>query len=286
MAAFKRIVVTGAAGLLGRHVAEIYRDAGFEVTALDREARGVAGVIDADLIDPTVASRFIADADCVAHVASIPRPVGYDAGDVFRTNMTLMFNVLAAMETANISRMLFASSFSVLGLPFAPRPVDLKYLPVDENHPTQPQDVYAVTKWLGEEMVEAWARRTGGSAISIRMPWIQTPTSFMSEVAKRRLTDEASLDLWAYIDARDAARAFLLAATAETTGHQRFFVSAADSYSETPTADLVAACYRGIDVRLPLEGHRALLSNDRAKSLIGFAPKNSWRDYPALDGRD
>lgn len=280
MAAMKRIVVTGAAGLLGRHVAGIYRNAGFEVMALDREARGVAGVIEADLMDPDVASRLIADADCVAHIASIPRPVGYDAGDVFRTNMTLMFNVLAAMEAGNIARMLFASSFSVLGLPFAPRPVDLKYLPVDENHPAQPQDVYAVTKWLGEEMVEAWTRRTGGSAISIRMPWIQTPASFMSEVAKRRLTEEANLDLWAYIDARDAARAFLLATTAETTGHQRFFVSAADSYSETPTADLVAARYRGIDVRLPLEGHCTLLSNHRAMRVIDFAPQYSWRDYP------
>lgn len=275
-----RVVMTGAAGLLGRHVAEIYRNAGFAVTALDRESRGVAGVVEADLMDPQVAARHIADADCVAHVASIPRPVGYDAGDVFRTNMTLMFNVLAAMEAGGISRMLFASSFSVLGLPFAPRPVDLKYLPIDERHPAQPQDVYAVTKWLGEEMVDAWTRRSGGSAVSLRMPWIQTPASFVNEVAKRRLTEDANLDLWAYIDARDAARAFLLAAQAETTGHERFFISAADSYSETPTADLVAARYPGIDLRISLEGHRTLLSNERATHLIDFTPQYSWRDYP------
>lgn len=275
-----RVVVTGAAGLLGRHVAEIYRNAGFAVTALDRESRGVTGVVEADLMDPDVAIRHIGDADCVAHIASIPRPVGYGAGDVFRTNMTLMFNVLAAMEAGGISRMLFASSFSVLGLPFAPRPVDLKYLPVDEHHPAQPQDVYAVTKWLGEEMVDAWTRRGGGSAVSLRMPWIQTPASFVNEVAKRRLTEDANLDLWAYIDARDAARAFLLAAQAETNGHERFFISAADSYSESPTADLVAARYPGIDLRIPLEGYRTLLSNERAMHLIDFTPQYSWRDYP------
>ncbi|WP_323131336.1 NAD(P)-dependent oxidoreductase [Sinorhizobium medicae] len=230
-------------------------------------------------MDPDVARRHIADADLVAHIASIPRPVGYDAGQVFQTNMTLMFNVLAATEAAGISRLLFASSFSVLGLPFAPRPVELNYLPVDEHHPAQPQDVYAVTKWLGEEMVDAWTRRIGGSAISLRMPWIQTPESFMSEVAKRRLTEEAALDLWAYIDARDAARAFLLAANAQTPGHERFFISAGDSYSETPTADLLAARYPGTQVRTSLEGHAGLLSNDRAKHLIDFVPRYSWRDY-------
>jgi nucleoside-diphosphate-sugar epimerase len=276
-----RVVLTGAAGLLGRHVAEIYRSAGFAVTALDRESRGVEGVIEADLMDPDIAVRHIADADVVAHIASIPRPVGYDAGDVFHTNMTLMFNVLAAMEKAGISRMLFASSFSVLGLPFAPRPVDLKYLPIDEHHPAQPQDVYAVTKWLGEEMVDAWTRRTGGSAISLRMPWIQTPASFVKEVARRRLTEEANLDLWAYIDARDAARAFLLGAQTQTAGHERFFISAIDSYSETPTADLVAARYPAVDVRRPPADHESLLSNDRAKRLIGFVPQYSWRDYAA-----
>lgn len=285
MAERKRVVVTGAAGLLGRHVAEIYRNAGFAVTALDRQTHGVDDVIEADLTDPDLAGRFIAGADCVAHIASIPRPVGYAAEDVFRTNMTLMFNVLSAMEAGGVARMLFASSFSVLGLPFAPRPVDLKYLPVDEHHPAQPQDVYAVTKWLGEEMVDAWTRRTGGSAISLRMPWIQTPASFMWEVAKRRLTEDAGLDLWAYIDARDAARAFLLAAEAATGGHERFFISAADSYSETPSADLVAARYPRIALRGPLKGHSTLLSNDRAKRMIDFVPQFSWRDYPASGDR-
>lgn len=281
MPAMSHVVVTGAAGLLGRHVAEIYRHAGFRVTGLDRESRGIDGVVEADLMDPDVAARYIRDADCVAHIASIPRPVGYAAGDVFQTNMTLMFNVLSAMEAAGIGRMVFASSFSVLGLPFAPRPVDLKYLPVDEHHPAQPQDVYAVTKWLGEEMVDAWTRRTGGSAISLRMPWIQTPASFMTEVTKRRLTEDSNLDLWAYIDARDAGRAFVLAAEACTTGHERFFISAADSYSETPTADLVAARYGAIELRAALEGHCALLCNERAEDLIDFIPQYSWRDYPA-----
>ncbi len=273
----KHVIVTGAAGLLGCHVAEAFRHSGYEVTALDVTA--AEGVTAVDLTDLDDALAAIGPADCMAHVASLPRPVGYEAQDVFRTNMLLMFNVLTAMENADIGRMVFASSFSVLGLPFAPKPVDLRYFPIDEHHPPAPQDVYAVTKWLGEEMVDAWVRRTNHAAASIRMPWIQTAESFPEQVKPRREREEAGLDLWAYIDARDAGRAFVQAAEADISGHERFFISAADTYSEHPTAALIDATYPDIERRTDLPGQTALLDNTRAKKLIGFAPEHGWRDY-------
>jgi nucleoside-diphosphate-sugar epimerase len=273
----KHAVVTGAAGLLGSHVAAAFRQAGYEVTALDVTA--AEGVTAIDLTDLDAALEAIGTADCMAHVASLPRPLGYEAEDVFRINMMLMFNVLTAMERADIGKMVFASSFSVLGLPFAPKPVDLAYFPIDEHHPHAPQDVYAVTKWLGEEMVDAWVRRTGHRAASIRMPWIQTAHSFPEQVKPRRERKEAGLDLWAYVDARDAGRAFVQAAEAELSGHERFFISAADTYSERPTAELLDATYPDVERRAALPRHTALLDNARAAELIGFAPEHGWRDY-------
>ncbi|MDX3926168.1 MAG: NAD(P)-dependent oxidoreductase [Shinella sp.] len=285
MAAMHKVVVTGAAGLLGRHVAAAYRAAGFAVTALDLADGGLPDIRTADLTDAESAAAFIRDADCVAHIAAIPRPVGYPEEEVFQTNMTIMFNVLSAAEKAGIKRLLYASSFSVLGLPFAPRPVALDYLPIDEEHRARPQDVYALTKWLGEEMIDAWVRRSGGSAVSLRMPWIQTPESFALDVMKRRETAEAHLDLWAYIDVRDAARAFVLATEAETTGHERLFISAADSYSETPTEKLVAEHYGNVELREPLDDHCSLFSTIRAEDMIDFVPQFSWRNYPAVTVR-
>jgi nucleoside-diphosphate-sugar epimerase len=277
------IIVTGAAGLLGRHVAGAYRAAGFVVTALDIDASAIGDVSQADLSDLATAMALIKDADCVAHIASIPRPVGYAAEDVFCTNMTLMFNVLTAMEAAQIPKLIFASSFSVLGLPFAPAPIRLDCLPIDHSHKAQPQDIYAVTKWLGEEMVDAWVRRTANTALSVRMPWIQTPKSFFRDVLARRASDDAYLDLWAYIDARDAAEAFVLATKADTSGHERFFISANDSYSERPTLDLVAEHYGEVQLMTSLDNHSSLLSNERAHDLIGFEPRFSWRDYSLSD---
>jgi nucleoside-diphosphate-sugar epimerase len=273
----KHAIVTGAAGLLGSHVTSAFRSRGYTVTALD--VTGAPGVDEVDLTKLDAAMEAIGPADCMAHIASLPRPVGYEAEDVFRINMTLMFNVLTAMERSGIEKMVFASSFSVLGLPFAPKPVEIGYFPVDEHHPQAPQDVYAVTKWLGEEMVEAWTRRTGHSAASIRMPWIQTAKSFPEQVGPRRDREEAGLDLWAYIDARDAGRAFVQAAEADIAGHERFFISAADTYSERETASLLDETYPAVERRTPLPGHTTLLSNDRAAELIGYAPEYGWRDY-------
>ncbi|WP_309084916.1 NAD(P)-dependent oxidoreductase [Chelativorans sp.] len=275
----RHVIVTGAAGLLGSHVAAAFRQAQWQVTALDVAADKSRNIGQADLRDLKTAHALVRDADCVAHIASIPRPVGYAAHEVFDTNMSLMFNVQSAMEEAGIGKLLFASSFSVLGLPFAERPVKLHYFPVDESHPVAPQDVYAVTKWLGEEMVDAWARRTGGTAVSLRMPWIQTAQSFLRDVVPRRARKESGLDLWAYIDARDAARAFVLAAEAPLEGHSRMFISASDTYHEYPTPLLLSRSYPDVEVREELPGHAAVISSTRARELIGFVPEHSWRQY-------
>ena len=274
----RHAVVTGAAGLLGRHIATAFRDAGYRVTALDREV-GSPDILGADLTELDTAIASIPAADVIVHAAAIPRPVGYQEPVVFGTNMALMYNVLAAAEKARIPKLLYASSFSTLGLPFAPMPVEVLHFPVGEEHPTAPQDVYAVTKLLGEEMVDAWHRRTGRPAASIRMPWIQTPESFTRDVVPRRDTPDAKLDLWAYVDGRDAADAFLAAAEASFTGHERYFISAADTYSTVETDTLLRQFYPDAERRSALPGHAALLSNDKAHALTGYTPRHSWRDY-------
>ena len=228
----KSVLITGAAGLLGSHVARAFRDAGYRVVATDITARDGEDVIVADLMQFDRALELIRDVDHVVHIASLPRPLGYRAEDVYTTNTTLMFNVVEAMERNGINSLLYASSFSVLGLPFAIKPIAPDYFPLDSSHPTRALDVYALTKLMGETTVDYWAARTGGRAVSIRMPWIQHEGIFSRDVLPRRDTSEARLDLWAYIDARDAAHAFVLAAEAALSGHQRYFISAADTYSE------------------------------------------------------
>ncbi|CDX43801.1 NAD-dependent epimerase/dehydratase [Mesorhizobium plurifarium] len=275
------IIVTGSSGLLGRHVAAACLAAGHEVLGIDLAppARGAWKHVSADLTDLGLALQLIRDADAVIHVAAIPRPTGKAAAEVFGTNMAASYNVVEAAALSGASRFIYASSFSVLGYPFGERLAPPAYLPIDQDHPTGAQDAYGLSKWLGEEIVEAAVRRGAFSAVSLRMPWIQTPESFFETVGPRRGTPDAAWDLWGYLDAQDAADAFLRALAWKGQGHLRTFISAADTYSETPTAELLKAAFPAVPVRRPLEGHAAVIDNSHARETLGFAPRRSWRGY-------
>lgn len=279
-----RTIVTGSSGLLGRHVAAALCEAGHDVLGID-VAAPPAGCgwqhVTADLTDLGQALQLVRDAGAVVHVAAIPRPTGMPAGEVFRINMAACYNVVEAAVLSGAARLVYASSMSILGYPFFEQPVVPAYLPFDAAHPAAPQDAYALSKWLGEETVAAAVRRRPGlSAVSLRMPWIQTPETFRRDVAGRR--ERAALvarDLWGYLDARDAAAAFVAAVGKPLAGHHRLFVSAADTFMETETAALVAEAWPGVPLRRPLPGFETVFDLAEARALLGFAPKYGWRDY-------
>ena len=154
------------------------------------------------------------------------------------------------------------------------------YLPVDMNHPVGAQDPYGLSKWLGEEIVDAAVRRGAFSAVSIRMPWIQTPQSFFAGVGPRRATADSARDLWSYLDARDAGQGFLQALNGKATAISRVLLSAADTFMEEETEPLVRRVYPGVPLSRPIAGYGAVLDTAHARETIGFEPSHSWRSYP------
>lgn len=282
-----RVVVTGSAGLLGRHVAAACLEHGHEVLGIDAAPQPGAGwaCATADLCDLGAAVQLFCGADAVLHCAAIPRPLGVAASEVFRVNMATVYAAAEAANMCNSGLFLYASSFSVLGYPFAARLPVPRYLPIDEAHPVAPQDIYGTTKWLGEELIEAMVRQGAFRAVSLRMPWIQTPESFARDILARRATAEAAADLWAYLDARDAGRAFARALDWGGQGHLRCYLSAADSYSERPTKELTAEAFGAeVPLRQGLDGHAALIDCGLARRELGFAAQHGWRDYAGEAG--
>jgi nucleoside-diphosphate-sugar epimerase len=276
-----RIVITGSSGLLGRHVAGAAVAAGHDVLGIDTvpPAEGSWQHVTADLTDLGVALQLVRDAEAVFHIAAIPRPTGRAEAEVFETNMALAYNVIEAAALSGARRFVYASSFSIFGYPFFTTRPQQQYLPIDDAHPTGPQDAYGLSKWLGEEMVEAAVRRERFTAVSLRMPWVQTPESFAAQIGPRRASGEAWRDLWTYIDGRDAAAAFLLALDAPVEGHARVMISAADSYTAEPTAELAARHFP--EARLgALAGCASTFDLDNARRILGYEPRHSWRDYP------
>jgi nucleoside-diphosphate-sugar epimerase len=279
------VVVTGAAGLLGRHVVAALARAGHDVRAVDRRApaEAVTPFVAADLTDLGAAIEALAGAEAVVHAAALPRPTGHTAATVFRTNVLAAHNVVEAAVLHGARRLLNASSVSVLGWPFNPRPLLPAYLPLDEAHPCLPQEAYGLSKQVGEQIVAAATRRSELTAVSLRMPWIQTAATFAQEVAARR--DDPSVaagNLWSYLDADDAADAFLAALERPSEGHRAVFLSAADTFMEQPTAALVAQAFGDVELRRELPGHASVIDGSAARELLGLRPRRSWRDYAGV----
>jgi nucleoside-diphosphate-sugar epimerase len=171
----------------------------------------------------------------------------------------------------------------MLGLPFNPRPIAPAYLPIDEAHPTQAQEPYALSKRLCEEIVTAATLRSDMTAVSLRMPWIQTRETFAREVAPRRGDPAvAAGNLWSYIDARDAAALFVAALEVPVEGHARVYVSAPDTFMAEETAVLVARTFPGVETRRAFSGFESVLDTSAADALLGVRAERSWRDYAAV----
>lgn len=276
-----RVVVTGGSGLAGRVVVEGLVEHGFDVTNVDLVASdGPAPFQRADLDDLGQVYGCLRGAESVVHFAAIPRPT-FDVSEVvFRTNVMSTFNVLEAASTLGINRVVSASSVSVLGFPFFEQPFAPDYVPIDEAHSLLPQDAYALSKRIGEELADGFSRRGRLSVVSLRFPWIHTPRTFAAQVRPLWADPAAGAsNLWSYIDTRDVAEAVRLALTTEIEGHVACFVAASDSFMPIPSPVLVAEHYPMTVIREELAGYASLLSSAKAEALLGFRARHSWRSY-------
>jgi nucleoside-diphosphate-sugar epimerase len=256
-------------------------DHGFDVVNVDLvPADGPAPFRRADLGDLGQAYGCLRDAEAVVHFAAIPRPTLDVPEVVFRTNVMSTFNLLEAASTLGINRVVYASSVSVLGFPFFVQPFAPDYVPIDEAHPLLPQDAYALSKRIGEELAAGFARRGGLTVISLRLPWIHTPQTFAEQLQPLWQDPGAGAsNLWSYIDTRDVAEAARLALTAEVAGHVPCFVAASDTFMPIPSRFLVADYYPATVIRDDLTDYASLLSSAKADALLGFRAKQSWRSY-------
>src|SRR5215216_942866 len=264
-----RVVVTGGSGLAGRAVVDDLMEQGIDVTNVDLVASdGPAPFRRADLEDLGQVYSCLRGAEAVVHFAAIPRPTLDVPEVVFRTNVMSAFNVLEAATALGINRVISASSVSVLGFPFFEQPFAPNYVPIDEAHPLLPQDAYALSKRVGEELADGFSRRGRLSVVSLRFPWIHTPRTFAEQVRPLWADSAAGAsNLWSYIDTRDVAEAVRLALTAEVTGHVACFVAAADSFMPVASRVLVADHYPTTVIQDDLVDHGSLLSSARANAL-------------------
>jgi nucleoside-diphosphate-sugar epimerase len=279
-----RVVVTGGSGLAGFAVVQELVAHGYQVVCADLSPppQAIAPYKLLDCTDIGQVFGALAGAEAVVHLAAIPRPVYHTPEQVFRTNVMAVFNVLEVAATLGIQRVVYVSSVSVLGAPFHYTSFAPRYAPIDEDHPRTPEDAYALSKYLGEELAEAFVRRCAGalSVVSLRFPWIHTPQSFREQLWPHWDEPEfGATNLWSYVDTRDVGRACRLALMADIVGHEAMFVSAANSFMNQDIVPLVRRFYPDTEIRAGFTGNRSLLDNSKASRLLGYEPAYSWEMY-------
>ena len=278
------VLVTGAAGMVGRAVVPVLRSAGHRVVATDLPGAVPAADVPADLTDAGQADALIGDAafHAVVHAAAIPSPGQHPPHVLFANNTMAAFNVIEACVRSGVRRLVNISSIGVLGLHYATRRFLPDYLPIDENHPLRPQDPYGLSKHFGEQLCDAAVGRSGLRCISLRPAWVQDAASYAADLGPLiRAGQPRGVAGWPYIDVADLAEAARLAAESDLPGHEAFYIAAPDT---TGGVDLHAAwriANPGATTELrPVSRPDASgIDSGKAQRLLGWQAARSWRDY-------
>jgi nucleoside-diphosphate-sugar epimerase len=281
-----RVVVTGGSGKLGRAVVHELLDHGWDVVNLDRvpPAEELCPFVRVDLTDygQTVGALTAVDdryarVDAVAHLAAVPAPGLLPNTAVFGNNIASTYHVFSAARLAGIRSIVWASSETVLGLPFETPP---PYLPVDEEYQGRPESNYSLAKYLEEELAGQLCRWDPElTMVGLRFSNVMEVADYARFPAFDADPRLRRWNLWSYIDARDGAQAVRKGLEYEAPGREIFVIASPDTVMSRPSAELAAAEFPGVEVRGELGRHESLMSTAKARRLLGYAPRHSWRDH-------
>ena len=283
-----RVAVTGSQGKLGRAVVGHLRTIGVDVLAIDRaggDPREVAGeFLLVDLTDyGQVVEALTGGVDehqpveAVVHLAAIPAPGLTSNAVTYANNSASTYNVFAACRAAGITTIVWASSETVLGLPFHDPP---PYAPVDEGYPPRPESTYALNKTLEEELARQFCRwQPNLIAVGLRFSNVMDVADYAEFPSFDADAHLRKWNLWGYIDARDGAHAVERALTYDVPGADVFIIANADTVMTRSSPDLMAQVYPHVRLTKTLGEHETLLSIDKARRLLGYQPIHSWRAH-------
>ncbi|MFC5530551.1 NAD-dependent epimerase/dehydratase family protein [Cohnella yongneupensis] len=276
----KTIAVTGGSGKLGVWVIEELQRQGYTVISLDekRSDRLSCKQVKVELSNLGHVVSGIQGAEGVVHLAAIPAPIIYTHDYIFDNNVMATYNVLEAAALLGIKKVVIGSSESAYGFAWSPKPFAPNYLPVDEDHPLLPHECYGLSKIVGEQTGAMFHRRTGMQVMALRYSTIYTPNDYaglsLADAGRYKKT------MWSYIDIRDAATATLASLESDAGGFHALNITADDTLSDWESARLAEQYYpETTERRGALEGRTAVVSNARAKALLGWEPKYSWQQF-------
>jgi nucleoside-diphosphate-sugar epimerase len=277
----RRVLVTGAAGQLGREVVALLVSRGVAVTALElREPVDlpVDRVVLGSASDVDVVRASLDGADAVIHLAALREPSLGTAEEVFVGNTSATFTVLEQAAQAGVRRAVIASSYALIGLPFAASVRHPAYLPVDEAVPPQIEDPYALSKQVDELVGQMMWWRHDLSVCALRFPYLGGLDTDLPDRA-REITRDLSLgatEMWAYLETRDGASACVAGLTEPPPGCHVLGLAAPETLVPYPTSDLLDVFHPNVPRRTEFTGRAAAVDASKAKALLNWTPQHLW----------
>lgn len=274
----RKIAVTGGSGKAGRACVAELREHGYDVIDIDIAASRDPDepALIADLTDLGQTIEVLSAVDAVVHLAAVPAPNVLSDGETFRINLMSTYNVFSAAATLGLEKVVWASSETLIGIPFKRR--DPEYAPIDEQHPRLPEFHYALSKLAGEVIAGQFNRWHGIPYLGLRISNIMEPHDYQRFQGWQDDPTIRSWNLWGYVDARDVAQAARLALESELDSADNFLIAAADTCMVRPSMELMEQVFPNVPVTRPVEGSETLLSIAKARGLLGYEPRYAWRE--------
>jgi nucleoside-diphosphate-sugar epimerase len=172
------ILVTGGLGMVGRPLIQRLLRQDHSVKVLDHipEAEADRTALDGadyaccDINDFPALRTQVGGMEAIVHLAAFPHPAAAPGDEIFRLNCAGSFNVYEAAAQEGIRRVVSASSINALGFNYGIKSFPIRYLPVDEDHPSFTTDPYSFSKQVLEEIGAYYWRREGISGVQLRLP--------------------------------------------------------------------------------------------------------------------
>ena len=290
-----RILFTGGSGKAGRHAIAYLLEQGHRVLNLDLTPLDLPGVDNriADMTDAgqvydvmcsyagfdelepgTGVPRF----DAVVHFAAVPRILLRPDNECFRVNTLGTYNIIDAALKFGIRKVIFASSETTYGVCFADGERKPDYLPIDEEHPTIPEDSYAMSKVVNEATARSFQRRSGADIYGLRINNVIEPHEYAQNFpAYVEQPDLRRRNIFAYIDARDLGHMVDRCLAVDGLGYQVFNVANDNHSVALGTSEMLQRYYAGVPLHRDMAEDETFYSNAKARRMLGFTPRHDWR---------
>ena len=297
-----KVLVTGASGRFGPFVVAELESAGYDLVLLSRSRPEGADRwpwVAGDINNFEDCRKALAGGvEAIQHVAAEPGPTDHPADrqraaekgrpfdQTMRTNILGTYYLLQAALEKDIGVFVMTGSNCALGHGSRISGTDfpIRYLPIDEEHPSDVEDSYSYSKLVGEELLASYTRAYGMRTYALRSAGICPPQRRADTARHAGPAGAWNVWLWAWIGSEDlaAAHRLLMEQAADIEPHGAYFCNGDDTTALEPTRELIERFRPDLlPLAKGLEGHASFLSNDKLRRTVGWEPKTSWRELLA-----